>query len=252
MLGPYGDEEAIGILHQRGSFRLEIYDDVNDVAGHGCCSQLRPEFRPHECRVTRPDQGQQLRYDVELDQVQDRAAPATRGEQATLDPALPRRLRTPGQVADHGFWQSSDVRTVGHNHSIVKEKFNSDKTLGAIRVAEQRRLALRQGRELLSEARRLLVATPSSCDAFVCFSAEAECVAAAAAAHAASVRRELVVLRASHLRPADPAPVESWTYVCAEELLGWCERRAWAVRWAAERGGVLASSGATSSSARVA
>ena len=79
-----------------------------------------------------------------------------------------------------------------------------------IQDATARREALTRAPEIRRYARALLRSLPSECTALVAFSDEGCVVAAAAAALSAS---DLLVLRASHGRPLDPAPPAEWSWV---------------------------------------
>jgi len=103
--------------------------------------------------------------------------------------------------------------------------------------AAQLRSALARPAGLREQAERLLDAVPDGCDVLA-WSPEGFSVALVASVLAEQAGRELIVHRASLVAPlAQPLRDEAWTWLCAEEVLGFGAVRGWAAAWAAARRG---------------
>jgi hypothetical protein len=113
--------------------------------------------------------------------------------------------------------------------------------LGASRLdrIDEVRHALGEPSLLRHEAERLLGAIPAECEDLLTWSDEGYGSGLVASVLSDELGRELRVHRASLVGPLAPRLREtSWSWVCAEELLGVSEVRGWASDWAAARGGV--------------
>jgi hypothetical protein len=109
--------------------------------------------------------------------------------------------------------------------------------LARLDAVSEIRIALSEPEVLRERADALLAAVPEDCD-LLTWSPEGHSVALVASIVGLEADRDVKVHHASLLAPlATRLREDAWSWVCAEEILGFGPVRSWAIDWARQRGG---------------
>jgi hypothetical protein len=121
----------------------------------------------------------------------------------------------------------------------IAQKFAHSSAQEAARLdaVSEIRLALCEPELLREKAEALLAAMPNDCD-LLAWSPEGYAVALVTSILGREVDRDMKVHHASLVAPLAPRIRDgAWSWVCAEEILGFGPVRSWAADWAKHRGG---------------